>query len=78
MKISTSNYKVIGLMSGTSLDGLDIAYCEFSLMGKKWSYQIIQTETIPYEEEWKQHLLSLENANATIYQQLNMKNGFYI
>ncbi|MEO6903846.1 MAG: anhydro-N-acetylmuramic acid kinase [Bacteroidia bacterium] len=78
MKISNPTYKVIGLMSGTSLDGLDIAYCEFSLINKKWSFQIVQAETLPYPEEWKQHLISLENTNAATYEYLNMKYGFYI
>ena len=42
------NYHTIGLMSGTSLDGLDIAYCVFSFKGNEWSYQIRNTATIDY------------------------------
>ena len=42
-------YKIIGLMSGTSLDGVDIAYCEFSF-DTVWSFQLIHAETIVYDE----------------------------
>lgn len=38
-------------MSGTSLDGLDIAYCEFRQENGKWAYRIIHAETLPYPEE---------------------------
>ncbi len=41
-------YQVIGLMSGTSLDGLDIAYCRFSHTGGNWQFAIETAETIAY------------------------------
>lgn len=42
-----SAYKMIGLMSGTSGDGLDIAYCEFTVE-EVWSYNLIKSETVPF------------------------------
>lgn len=48
-------YKVIGLMSGSSLDGLDIAYCEF-VKNKNWKYEIIVAETINYNPVWRKKL----------------------
>ena len=39
-------------MSGTSLDGLDIAYCEFS-KNEDWSFKIIERTTIDYNDNWK-------------------------
>ena len=49
-------YKVIGLMSGTSLDGLDIAYCTFQKKEAGWVYHIESTETIPYDTVLKSKL----------------------
>jgi len=58
-------YRVIGLMSGTSLDGLDIAYCEFRNTQGKWDYIIPYAETIPYSEEWFGRLSSLTVTTAS-------------
>jgi anhydro-N-acetylmuramic acid kinase len=44
-------YKVIGIMSGTSLDGLDLAYCHLTYHNSKWSFEIVQAETREYEVE---------------------------
>jgi anhydro-N-acetylmuramic acid kinase len=46
-----SEYLVIGLMSGTSLDGLDIAACKFNFVQGKWSYELLAAETITYSNE---------------------------
>ncbi|APD07270.1 anhydro-N-acetylmuramic acid kinase [Flavobacteriaceae bacterium UJ101] len=48
-------YYTIGLMSGTSLDGLDICYAKFTLQ-EKWSFEIIEAETIDYDRFWKEKL----------------------
>lgn len=50
------SYRVIGLMSGTSLDGLDIAYCAFSFDKGKWKYSIKCAETIKYSKDWHEKL----------------------
>ena len=52
-------------MSGTSLDGLDIAYCEFSHDQGKWDYIIPYAETIPYSEEWFRRLSCLTGTTAS-------------
>lgn len=54
---------LVGLMSGTSLDGLDMAVCEFWDEGEKLKWQILNAETRPYSSEWAEklknaHLLS--------------------
>jgi anhydro-N-acetylmuramic acid kinase len=45
-------YNVIGVMSGTSLDGVDLAHIHFHIKDKKWNFKIIESETIPYDLSW--------------------------
>ncbi len=45
------NYNVIGVMSGTSLDGVDLACIKFNNFDN-WTYEICQSETISYSEDW--------------------------
>ncbi len=53
----------IGIMSGTSHDGLDLACCRFSEDGEgRWSYAILRATTIPYTAEWRERLLALPGA----------------
>jgi len=51
-------------MSGTSLDGVDIAFCEFSYDHRQWNFQILNAETIPYMKQWKDHLANVEKGSA--------------
>jgi len=52
-------YRVTGLMSGSSMDGVDLACCDLSWNGHKWKYKILAAETIPYNDEL---LFKLEHA----------------
>ncbi len=54
-------------MSGTSLDGLDIAAVEFNYQNNKWSFEIVEAETIPYSENW---LEKLNNAPTLLGEKL--------
>ncbi|MEN8813057.1 MAG: anhydro-N-acetylmuramic acid kinase [Candidatus Arcticimaribacter sp.] len=46
---------VLGVMSGTSLDGVDLAMIQFIHNGE-WDFSILNATTIPYPEEWLEHL----------------------
>ncbi len=59
--------KILGLMSGTSIDGLDLALCTFSHSEDRWNYKIIQTETIQYASGIKDKLKnSMELSSADL------------
>jgi anhydro-N-acetylmuramic acid kinase len=73
-----NTYHVIGLMSGTSLDGLDIAYCRFDLKNKKWHYDIIKASTVPYSEKWKYMFLSAKTLTANEFALLHSTYGHFI
>lgn len=45
-------YNVIGVMSGTSLDGIDLAHINFAIKNGKWSYEILESETVSYSNDW--------------------------
>ena len=51
--MNVKNYRVLGLMSGTSLDGLDLAYCVFEKNNNKWKFELICSECIEYTDTWK-------------------------
>ena len=55
MKVKKNSYHVLGLMSGTSLDGLDIAYTSIAYKNK-WKAKIIAGTTIKYTAAWKKKL----------------------
>ncbi len=76
--MTKSFYKVIGVMSGTSLDGLDVAYCEFRKNGKEWSYKIRIAETIKYDGKWKKKLISAFSKSRTEISKLDIEYGIFI
>ncbi len=70
-------YFAIGLMSGTSLDGLDICYAKFQNI-TNWEFEILKTETIPYSPEWKNHLQNAILLSAEDLLALDKEYGFYL
>lgn len=68
----------IGIMSGTSLDGIDLAWCQFCHGDKGWAYQIRKACTIPYNDIFKQRLFNATTLSALEYAKLNVEEGEYI
>jgi len=71
-------YRVIGIMSGSSLDGLDIVFTELYENGGKWNYEIASAACYPYPGEWTEKLRSAISLNALEYQLLHTEYGHYI
>ena len=71
-------YNVIGLMSGSSLDGLDIAFVHFEEAAGKWQFVILETACITYSEEWKKNLAASGSLTAKDYLLLHSAYGHYL
>lgn len=72
------DFKVIGLMSGSSLDGVDIAYVNFSHDNKRWFFQIVEAGNIPYTEEWKNKLSEAFNKSEAELKELDIEYGKFL
>ncbi|MBU8893772.1 MAG: anhydro-N-acetylmuramic acid kinase [Bacteroidales bacterium] len=71
------SYQVIGIMSGTSLDGLDIVLCNFTHQDK-WNFSILKYETINYSEEWTEKLNNASGLKGFDLAILHKEFGHYI
>lgn len=69
-------FRGIGLMSGTSLDGVDLAYCSFSEnQDGSWNHEFLKTGTVPYSNEWRERLMNVQKTSAEIYAQTDSEYG---
>ena len=72
-------YNVIGIMSGTSLDGLDICYCTFSLSNtNEWSFKINCASTVKLDKQIKTKLSNAISFKGLDLALLNNQIGDYI
>lgn len=71
-------YNVIGLMSGSSLDGIDIAFVEFTETAGKWNYEIKCAACIEYSNQWLEKLKSAIYLSAREYQLLHTDYGRFL
>ncbi|CAG5081889.1 anhydro-N-acetylmuramic acid kinase [Parvicella tangerina] len=74
MTLPRKRYRIIGLMSGTSLDGLDIALCEFE-KDDKWSFGILFAETQKYSDQWVSRLQLADQLSGQGLMQLDADLG---
>lgn len=71
------NYISIGVMSGTSLDGLDLVACRFC-RDNTWNFEILKAVTVPYSHKWINKLVSASQLNALEFALLNNDYGKFI
>ena len=78
-------YKVIGLMSGSSLDGLDLVYVHLQEgvstikdSPRKWDFSILQAACYPYSEKWRRDLAAARDLSAGEYLTLHTAYGAYL
>jgi len=71
------NYHVLGIMSGTSLDGIDIADIQFTYT-HKWNFTLGICKTIPYSKEWGQKLKTAFSKNKEQLANLDKEYTSYI
>ncbi|MFC2138316.1 anhydro-N-acetylmuramic acid kinase [Bacteroidota bacterium] len=68
----------VGVMSGTSLDGIDVAYCTFTKNDNKWSFSIEKAHTYVYSNEWKSKLKLAHKLPAAEFLKLHNDYGEYL
>jgi len=66
---------IIGLMSGTSLDGLDVALCRFHGSGLDTKTELLKFKTIPYAVEFKEELKSISFKEQVDLQKVTLLNA---
>lgn len=73
-----SNWNALGVMSGSSLDGLDLALCSFALQNGSWTFTIEEATTLPYSPEFRDRLLGAMGGSALDLARLHRDLGTFI
>ena len=68
----------IGLMSGSSLDGIDLALVRFTSDGGHYTYKILEAETLPYPVSWQHRLANAFLAKPEDLVPLDKEYGTYL
>ena len=70
------NRLIIGLMSGTSLDGLDVALCNFKGSGINTEMKLLQFDTIPYDDNFKNEIKTIFSKKQIDLEKLTLLNAW--
>ena len=70
--------EAIGVMSGTSLDGVDLVRCKFSRRGEEWSFSPIDGKVYPYPPEMLERLKHSHELNGHDLAQLDVDYGRFL
>ena len=88
MSSHKNNYCGIGVMTGTSLDGVDLVCATFSDATPSaghlpestppWSYEMHQAESLPLPDAWRERLLALPSQSARDLAQTHVDWGHFL
>lgn len=78
MEEHKASYNIIGLMSGTSLDGLDLVAATFRRDDHGWRYEVVASKTHSYDDQWKQLLRDVHHFDLEKAMELHMAYGKYL
>lgn len=68
-------YRGIGVMTGTSMDGIDMASCVFRETETGWEHELEVAETHPFDDKWYARLSCLDTQSAETYAKTNVYFG---
>src|ERR1700733_14688401 len=66
----------IGLMSGTSLDGLDIALCRFTGNGTATQFELLHFTTTPYHDHFKREVHEVFSRRLVDLEKITLLNAY--
>lgn len=75
---SSRVYKALGAMSGSSLDGLDLALCELQFSRGRWLYRILRARTVHFTADLRARLATAMEASAVEHARLDADLGTFI
>lgn len=71
-------FNVLGMMSGTSLDGLDLAYCTIWKHEGIWHYKIHKAAGVQYSAIWKSRLKNAIQISEEDHEKLHIEYGLWL
>ena len=69
---------ILGIMSGSSMDGVDLALCEIEYKDDRYEYRILEGKTYEYDDKWRLRLSKLRTQNAMAYAKTDVFYGHYL
>ena len=77
---STTRNSIIGLglMSGTSMDGLDMAICEFTRHNEEWDHKLLETSFVPFDNKWSDKLKRATSITSSQLLNLHTEYGCWL
>jgi len=71
-------YNVLGVMSGTSLDGVDLCFSNFSYKNGSWNFLIKIARTVKYEKNWIKKLTNAHKLSDANLNELDLDYTSYL